>query len=175
MLRLRAAVSGDAEQQQSLARRRDDDDDADDDCSTAASCPSRCACSDTIVDCRDRGLTDIPSSRSLPADTTELLSLSLSLSLSVRLSLRLSVPLRSCPRRAAALGYRHAGCLQLSHVWTADPSADGRRSAASRTAIGGGHIVSPPPQGDTLLLVIVQLLYITACSMDKRCTDVYVG
>jgi len=165
VLRLSPAVSGDAEQQQSLARRRDDDDDSDDDCSTAASCPSRCACSDTIVDCRDRGLTDIPSSRSLPADTTELLSLSLSL----------AVPRRSCPRRAAALGYRHAGCLQLSHVRTADPSADGRRSAESRTAIGGGHIVSPPPQGDTLLLVIVQLLYITACSMDKRCTDVYVG
>jgi len=41
-------------------------------------------------------------------------------------------------RRAAALGYRHAGCLQLGHVRTADPSADGRRSAASRTAISGG-------------------------------------
>ena len=128
---MRAAVSGDAEQQQSLAPRRGDDDDADDDCSTAASCPSRCACSDTIVDCRDRGLTDIPSSRSLPADTTELLSLSLSSRPSVCLSVCLS-------HRAAALGYRHAGCLQLSHVWTADPSADGRRSAASRTAIGGG-------------------------------------
>jgi len=38
-----------------------------------------------------------------------------------------------CPRRAAALNYRHAGCLQLSHVRTADP--DGRRSAASKTAI----------------------------------------
>ena len=46
---------------------------------------------------------------------------------------------------AAVLGYRQAGCLQLSHVRTADPSADGRRSAASRTDIGGGHIVSPPP------------------------------
>jgi len=34
----------------------------------------------------------------------------------------------SCPRRAAALGCSHAGCLQLSHVLTADPSADGRRS-----------------------------------------------
>ena len=64
-----------------------------------------------------------------------------------------SVPWRSCPRRAAALGYRHAGCLQLSHVWTADPSADGHRSAASRTAIGGGgHIVSPPP-GRWLVIV----------------------
>jgi len=46
---------------------------------------------------------------------------------------------------AAALGYRHAGCLQLSQVRTADPSVDGRLSTASRTAIGGGHIVSPPP------------------------------
>jgi len=45
------------------------------------------------------------------------------------------------PRQAPALGYRHAGCLQLSHVRT----ADGRRFAASRTAIGGRHIVSPPP------------------------------
>ena len=39
----------------------------------------------------------------------------------------------SQPRRAASLCYRHAGCLQLSHVRTADPSADGCRSAASRT------------------------------------------
>ena len=52
---------------------------------------------------------------------------------------------RSSPRRAAALGYRHVGCLQLSRVRTANPSADGRRSAASRTAIGVGHIVSLPP------------------------------
>jgi len=62
---------------------------------------------------------------------------------SVRLSVRPSVPWHSCPRRAAALGYRHAGCLQLSHVRTADLFADGRRSATSRTSIGGGHIVSP--------------------------------
>ena len=40
---------------------------------------------------------------------------------------------------AAALGYGHPGCLQLSHVRTADPSADGCRSAASRTAIDGGQ------------------------------------
>ena len=46
---------------------------------------------------------------------------------------------RSCPRLQ----------LQLSHAWTADSSADGRRSAASRTAIGGGHIVSPL-RGDNL-------------------------
>ena len=57
--------------------------------------------------------------------------------LAIPRSVPLSVPWRSCPRRAAALGYRHAGCLQLSHELTADPSADGRRSAASRTAIGG--------------------------------------
>ena len=41
---------------------------------------------------------------------------------------------------AAALGYRHAGCLQLSHVRTAHPSADGRGYAASRTAISGRHV-----------------------------------
>jgi len=57
--------------------------------------------------------------------------------LAIPRSVPLSVPWRSCHRRAAALGYRHAACLQLSHELTADPSADGRRSAASRTAIGG--------------------------------------
>jgi len=36
---------------------------------------------------------------------------------------------------AAAVRYRHACCLQLSHMRTEDPSADGRRSAGSRTAI----------------------------------------
>jgi len=41
---------------------------------------------------------------------------------------------------AAALGYRHAGCLQLSHVRTADPSADGRTSATSGTLFGGGML-----------------------------------
>jgi len=53
------------------------------------------------------------------------------------------------PRRAAALGDRLAGCLQLSHVWTADQSADGRRSAASRPAIdgGGGYPLAPSPPG----------------------------
>jgi len=59
----------------------------------------------------------------------------------------------------SCLGYRHAGCLQLSHrrplrdVRTADPSADGRRSAAIFAAFelpsAGGHIVSPS-RGDTL-------------------------
>ena len=47
-----------------------------------------------------------------------------------------------CPPVCPSLGYRHAGCLQLAgqatrDVRTADPSADGRRSAASRTAVGG--------------------------------------
>jgi len=49
------------------------------------------------------------------------------------------------PRCAAAQGAQlplsissRRRCLQLSQVWTADPSADGRRSAASRTAIGCG-------------------------------------
>jgi len=41
----------------------------------------------------------------------------------IRPSVCLSVPWLSCPRRAAAVGYRHAGCLHLSHVRTADPSA----------------------------------------------------
>ena len=54
------------------------------------------------------------------------------------------------PWRATAVNYRYAGCLQLSHVRTANPSADGRRSAASRTAIGGGGISSRRPRGDNL-------------------------
>ena len=49
---------------------------------------------------------------------------------------------------AAALCYRHAGCRHLSYVQT----VDGCRSAASRTAIYGGHIVSPPP-GDNLFVL----------------------
>ena len=40
-------------------------------------------------------------------------------------------------------------------VRTADPSADGRRSAASRTAIGGGHIVSPPPRAIPCFSVVL--------------------
>ena len=63
-------------------------------------------------------------------------------------SVRLSVPWRSC------LGYRHAGCLQLSH--RRPPEMCGRRTLP-RTDVdpprflppsnchrrGGGHIVSP--------------------------------
>jgi len=72
---------------------------------------------------------------------------------------RPSVSWRSWPRRAATLGYRQACCLQLCHVRTADPSADGRRSAASRTAIGRG-ISSPPPGTITC----------TACVDVQRCS-----
>jgi len=53
---------------------------------------------------------------------------------SVCLSVRLSVPWRSCPRLFLWL---------VRWLRTADPSADGHRCPASRTAIGGGHIVSP--------------------------------
>jgi len=59
-------------------------------------------------------------------------------------AIRPSVPWRNCRRRSATLGYRHSGCLQLSHVRTADPSADGRRSAASRTAFGGAYRLAAP-------------------------------
>ena len=65
----------------------------------------------------------------------------------IRPSVCPSVPWRSCPRRASALSYRHASCLQLIRVRTADPSADGRRSAASRTAIGGGISSRRPARG----------------------------
>ena len=65
-------------------------------------------------------------------------------------SVRLSVPRRSC------LGYRHAGCLQLSR--RRPPEMHGLRTRP-RTDVdpprilppsnchrrGGGHIVSPPP------------------------------
>ena len=65
---------------------------------------------------------------------------------SVCLSVRLSVQWRSCPRREAVLGYRHAGCLQLGHqrCAPADPSEGGRRSAASRTATAGAYRLAPP-------------------------------
>ena len=82
---------------------------------------------------------------------------------------RLSVPWRSCPRSAAALGYRHAGCLQLSRVRTAYPSAGGRRSAASRTAIGGG-ISSRRPRGDNLLKLVVGL-YLLVHVIGPRLVD----
>ena len=80
-------------------------------------------------------------------------------------SVRLSVPWHSYPKRAAALGYRHAGCLQLSHRRPPEmcglrtrPRTDvDRPPFLDRTAIGGGrHIVSPSP-GDTLLYYLRQI------------------
>ena len=69
--------------------------------------------------------------------------------LAIPRSVRLSVPWRSC------LGYRHAGCLQLSHRRPSEmcglrthprTDVDPPRFCHRRTAIGsGGHIVSPPP------------------------------
>jgi len=55
-------------------------------------------------------------------------------------------------RRATAVGCRHAGCLQLSHFRTADPSVDGRRSATSRTANGGGAYRLAAPRAMTVLV-----------------------
>ena len=75
-----------------------------------------------------------------------------------------SVSLSVClSHRAAAPGTRlphaiwYAGCLQLSHVRTADPSVDGRRSAESRTAIGGG-ISSRRHRGDNLFYTLTRSL-----------------
>jgi len=53
-----------------------------------------------------------------------------------------------CAFVCRSLGYRHTGCLQLADTRdgrAADPSADGRRSAASRNCHRRGHIVSPSP------------------------------
>ena len=55
------------------------------------------------------------------------------------------------PSCAAALGYRHAGCLQLSHVRTVDPSTDGSRSTSSLTAPSAGGISSCRLRSDNLL------------------------
>jgi len=75
-------------------------------------------------------------------------------------SVRLSVPWRSC------LGYRHAGCLQLSH--RRPPEMCGLRTGPrtdvdlprflDRTDIGRGHIVSPQP-GRYLLPIIIIIIY----------------
>jgi len=40
------------------------------DCIIPPVCPSKCVCTDTIVDCRDKGLTDLPAN--IPESTTEL-------------------------------------------------------------------------------------------------------
>jgi len=54
-----------------------------------------------------------------------------------------AIPQSVCPspRHTATLGYRRAGCLQLSHVQTVDPKAGGCRSTVSQTAIGGGGCI----------------------------------
>lgn len=39
-------------------------------CRVASVCPSVCTCTETTIDCRDRGLTHIPAN--LPPTTTEL-------------------------------------------------------------------------------------------------------
>jgi len=78
------------------------------------------------------------------------------------------------PRRAVALGYMHAGCLQRSQVRTADPSADGRRSAASRTAIGY-RLAAPGAitcsYSERLWLGLAMLL--TVCNPSRRCGQRY--
>ena len=68
-------------------------------------------------------------------------------------SVRLSVPALGA-QLPWAIGTL-AACLQLSHVRTADSSTDGRRSAASRTAIGGSISSLRPRGGDTLLAFAV--------------------
>jgi len=68
---------------------------------------------------------------------------------------------------AAALGLKHAGCLHLSHVRTAYPSVNVRRSARSRTAIGGG-ISSRRPRGDNLLIKMRNCCVYLAVSLRLR-------
>ena len=63
-----------------------------------------------------------------------------------------AIPPSVCP----SLGYSTlAACSWpvTRYVRTADPSADGRRSASSRTAVGGG-ISSRRPRGDNLFCVL---------------------
>ena len=83
-------------------------------------------------------------------------------------SVRLSVPWRSC------LGYRHAGCLQLSHrrppemcgLWIRPRTDVDLPRFLDRTAIGGG-ISSRRPRGDTLFNI--------ASSCDTSIINLYVG
>ena len=66
----------------------------------------------------------------------------------IRPSVCLSVPRRSCRRRAAAVGYRHAGCLcglRTRPRTDVDPPRVELPSAA-----GGGGISSRRPRGDNL-------------------------
>ena len=90
-------------------------------------------------------------------------------------SVRLSVPWRSC------LGYRHAGCLQLSHRLPSETcglrtrprtDVDKPRLRHRRTAIGGGHTVSPPP-GRYLVLRTNSFYSAAECCDEHVCP--YVG
>ena len=64
------------------------------------------------------------------------------------LSVCLSLPLSVTAQAIGTLAARRWPATR--DVRTADPSADGRRSTESRTAIDEGHTVLPPPQGDNL-------------------------
>ena len=100
-------------------------------------------------------------------------------------SVPLSVPWCSC------LGYRHAGCLQLSHRrppemcglrtrpqtdadpprplnrWTdADGMIGGETICHSRTAIGRGGILSCRPRGETLLVYLLNQLAYDVTTVD---------
>jgi len=67
--------------------------------------------------------------------------------------------------RAAAVGERHAGWLQLSHVRTADLSTDGCRSAASQTTI-----LSHCPRVVNLLLLCCLYVYaFTVAGRSLKC------
>jgi len=69
----------------------------------------------------------------------------------IRPSVCPSVPWRGCPKRAAALGYRHTGCLQLTHVRAADlrPRTDVDPPRVELPSAGWG-ISSRRPRGDSL-------------------------
>jgi len=73
------------------------------------------------------------------------------------------MPLSVCLSNLSQLGVQRLGQLGLQRrgqasraVWTADPSAHGRRS----TTIGGGHIVSPCD--NLFLFIFINVLY--ACN-----------
>ena len=81
----------------------------------------------------------------------------------------------TAPESSMLIGYRaalscprlYSGSLQLNHVWTADPSADGRRSAASRTAIVGGFIVSLPPERYLVVLCCNVVCLLCSASLEQ--------
>jgi len=85
-------------------------------------------------------------------------------------SVRLSVPWHSCPRRAAAVGYRHANCLQPNHRRPRDicrlrtrPRTDVDPPRVELPSAGG--ISSRRPRGDNLSSVnLFSLVYIFHCT-----------